>query len=106
MIPLFIIDDSSIKEMLDGNETAVKVLAKFWELKTKHIDLKLHTPFSSLMRGIWLANPDSKIVNLQKLIVNLHVMPFIKDVDFKDEKAVREELIHFANFCDEVGRQK
>ncbi len=54
------------------------------------------TNTSNIFRAIWLANPDSNINQLQKLLSYIRIIP-IGFADFKNEKEVIKETIRIVN---------
>lgn len=93
-----IIDSSVIKNMIEDNntESAVDLLKKFKEIEEEDKKkLWIFTSNASLLRAIFLADPAKfKLQNLQRLISCVTILHSI--ANFKDEKAVIDELIVFA----------
>jgi len=95
-----IVDSSVIKEMIEDNNSqkAVEVLKKLKEMdenpKMKE-KLWIVTPTSSLLRAIYLAEPTKfNIKNLQRIVSCVTCLPSL--ADFRNEKAVMDELVIFA----------
>ena len=99
--PLILIDSSALKSMIEGKETEEKLVKKIKELKDANKPIRIVTPMASLLRAIWLSNPEIKIQNLQKIIGFLDVG--YSSADFKNENAVRDEILKIANI---IGSMK
>jgi hypothetical protein len=94
--PVFIIDDSVMKEMIEGNnkQRAIDMLDNLVKIKN-HKRTIAFTPMSALLAAISISNPKSSIENLQKILNAVIIVPDM--TNFKDEKSVREHLIKLAN---------
>lgn len=105
-----LIDSSVLKDMFEGkNEGKSKdCLNKMKEMKDKGIPLKIFTTQASFLRAIFLANSEVKIKEIQKALSFLVVAPSnpSNPVNFKDEKAVMEEIITFAKVMSHFSKQK
>lgn len=98
--PLFMVDDSVLTSMIEGKKDdkskATKLLFMLSEMKKKKVPYKAITPIASLLRAIWKADSKVKIEHLQNVLEMIEVMPNL--VDYKDEKAVMNDIIKMANF--------
>jgi hypothetical protein len=91
---LFIIDSSALKEFFEGKNSGdelTKKLKKMDELGNKQI---VTTTMSAFFRAVWLCEPEMNINRIQKVLGILSIAPSF--ADFKDENAVRLELMNFA----------
>jgi hypothetical protein len=91
----FLIDMSALKDMFEGKQSGDKLVEKLNEMKYAGRDVKAVTPLASFLRAIYLCNPEVKINAIQKVLNFLDVVP--SQADFKNEEAVRDEIIKFAS---------
>jgi len=70
------------------------LLNKLKQLKDDGKEVIAITPLSSLLRAIWISEPDITINNLQKILSFLKIVPSYSD--FKNEKEVTNEIIEIA----------
>lgn len=98
---LAVIDFSPLVAIMEGNnsEKSVDVLEKF-ENDTEQ--LKLVTTWASFQRATWMAT-GAKIEYVQRLVAILDIFPAYRKIDYKDERAVREDLIRLANAIHQIG---
>lgn len=101
-IPLFIIDSSALKDMFEGKESGDKLLKKFNDMKYKGSPIKAHTPLASFLRAIYLTDPETKISVVQKTLNFLEIG--FSYADFRDEKAVTEEILKIADMASKLGK--
>jgi len=94
--PIFIIDCSALKNIFEGKnkEKSNDLLNKLKEMNDKGIKVTALTTLSSFLRAIFLSDPKVEIGKIQKTLTFLEVAPSF--ADFKNEEAVRDELIKFA----------
>jgi len=93
--PLFIIASDVIRDVLNGKAVNNKLFGKMLELKQNLKPFVAVTTLSSLKRGIYLANKNSTIQNLQVLFEVVEIYPSLSN--YKDEKAVIDETVKLAN---------
>lgn len=105
MIPAFFIDYSALRDMFNGENKgqSAELLKKFKDIHNSGKPMKIVTTKANFLRAIWLANPEVKINNVQKILNFLEIMPFIVETDFKNENKVREETIQVAKLL--AGRK-
>ena len=91
-----LIDSSVLIHMFEGKNEgkAGEVLTQLKTMKDSGMEVKAVTPMSSFLRAIFLADPKVTINDIQKTMVFLEIMPSV--ADFKDEKAVMNEVIRVA----------
>ena len=90
-----LIDCSALKDMFNGEEgnKSKELLKLMKDLNDGGKRLDVFTTSASFQRAIFLSNPDVKIQNIQKVLTFLEVAPSL--ADFKNEKAVTDEIIRF-----------
>jgi len=93
-----IIDSSVLKSMIEGDtekmgQQFTELLKKMNDLENKK-HLEVFTTSSSLFRAIFLSNEKTNINNLQKILSFISIVPSF--ADFKNEEAVRNEIIEVA----------
>lgn len=102
---MFLVDDSVLIQMLEGVKPATetgKVLDKL--TKADPGTYTAMTTSSALLRAI---HESSKIADMSKLKDILETIKIVPtSADFKDEKAVREEMINFAKIVAQIGEGK
>lgn len=93
---LILIDCSALIDMFNGDKKnkADELLKMMKTLNDNGKKLKIFTPTASFLRAVFLADPEKNIQNIQKTLTFLEVMPSF--ADFKNEKAVRDEIIKVA----------
>jgi len=89
-----LIDSSVLQNMFEGKNEGKAgevqdLLKKMKDSGAKEI--KCVTPMSSFLRAIFLANSNVTIKEIQRTLSYLKIMPSF--ADFKDEKAVTNEVI-------------
>jgi predicted CopG family antitoxin len=92
--PAFILDYSSLKNMLEGKKSGSELLEKLIEMKAKGKEIEAFTPLSSFLRAIHLADKNIKIEVLQKVISIITIVPSF--ADFNNEEEVLKEIIIIA----------
>jgi hypothetical protein len=90
----FLIDNSALISIFEGKNKGKELLDKLNDMKYKGRTVKAVTPLASFLRAIYLADPETKISSIQKTLNFLDVVPSF--ADFRDEKAVMEEIIRVA----------
>jgi len=97
----FIIDASSVKLMIEGDEDKKgdELTKKMKEMNDAEMKIRVLVPISHLLRGIWTADPSSNIQNLQK-ILSFADIGYDLHVDFKNEKKVTDELLNLVKAMD------
>jgi len=93
----FLIDSSVLINMFEGKNIgkAGEVLTKLKQMTDSGMEVKTITPMSSFLRAIYLSEPTIQIRDIQKTLSFLEIMPGF--ADFKNEKAVMEEVIRVAH---------
>jgi len=93
---IILIDESVLRQMFAGSNkgNAGEVMMKLKEMYDKGIPIKAMTTLSSFLRAIFLLETNTPINNIQKTLSFLEVAPSFSD--FKNEVAVRDELLEFA----------
>lgn len=104
-IPVFIIDDSVLKDMFEGKNQGKSddLLKKLKKSNDEQKDFGAFTTSSSFFRAIFLSDPELKIVNIQKILSFVTITPSFADP--KDGKAVTKELLILANKISRGPRQ-
>ena len=69
-IPLFIIDESVLVSMMEGDNTkrSIEVLRIISEMKKKKLPFKAVTTFACFLRAIWRTDPKKSITKLQEVM--------------------------------------
>lgn len=95
-----IIDCSVLQKMLENDEHANEVLTRLIEAKENNIPVTALTTIASLQRAIWMA----KTIHSDQLkkLNDILTVAALPGCDFKDEEAVRTQLIQFANYVSEA----
>lgn len=93
----FLIDSSVLINMFEGKNIgkAGEVLTKLKQMADSGMKVKTITPMSSFLRAIYLSEPTTQIRDIQKTLSFLEIMPGF--ADFKNEKAVMEEVIRVSH---------
>lgn len=96
--PVFLIDWSATRDIIEGKKkTSKDILSKMVQMKKEGKPMNFITPLSNLLRAIHVANPETKIKDLQKLIDCVNIDYSL--VDFRDEKAVQSEILRIATIA-------
>lgn len=97
----FLIEASSIKSMIEGDKEnkGDELIKKMKAMNDGGMKLKVIVPISHLLRGIWTADPNSNIQNLQK-ILSFAEIGYDLHTDFKDEKKTTDELLNLMKAMD------
>lgn len=105
MMPVFIIDDSVLKNIFEGKNKGKSndLLKKLKKANDEQKDFGAFTTSSSFFRAIFLSDPESKIVSIQKILSFVTVAPSFADP--KDGKAVTKEFLILANRISRGPRQ-
>ena len=107
-IPVFVIDDSVLVSIIEGDNSekakdVFEIITKMKHQETELRKIKVVTTINSLLRSIWKAKPDVPIKHLQDIIEVFDIAPSKKH-EYKDEKKVKTEIIMLANMmADPVG---
>ncbi len=98
-IPLFIIDESVLVQMIEGDNTqkSIEVLRTISEMKKKVLPFKACTTWVCFLRAIWKAEPKESISKIQEVMETIQIVT-TPEQNYKDEEKVRDDLIKFANF--------
>jgi len=94
-IPNFLIDSSALKDMFESKNKGEELVKKLKEVNDMGGNVYAVTPLASFLRAIWLCEPEIKIAQIQKTLSFLNVI--FSTADFKDDKAVMNEIIEVAN---------
>lgn len=101
-IPNILIDSSALKDMFESKNKGKELVKKLKEVNDRGCEVCARTTLSSFLRAIWLCEPETKITQIQKTLSFLKIIP--STVNFKDEKAVRDEIIEVAHILSGVGK--
>jgi hypothetical protein len=103
VIPIFVIDSSVLENMFndDKSKKSIEVMNKLKEMNDINKGLPALTTSSSFFRAIFMANPDVKIQNIQKVLSFIQICPSF--ADFKNKEAVTKELLLLA---ESITRQR
>lgn len=101
--PVFIIDASVLQEMFEGSDKSKELFHKMLEIKQRDNKFCALTTSPSFLRAIFLCSSDTNINLIQKCLTFLEVCPSLHYVDFKDSKAVMEDLLQFAKMINHDG---
>lgn len=95
-IPVFFIDSSVLQPMFEGknDSNANELTKKLKEMQDGGMKIKCITTKSCFLRAIWLMESNANVQNIQRVLSFLEVMPSFSD--FKNEEAVRNEVLLFA----------
>ena len=96
---LFIVDDTVLKKILEDTTpgtTTGEMLEKLTKLtKANPEKHKAVTTMSSLLRAIHESSENASMSRLKDILDTIDIFP--SEADYKNEKAVREEIIFLAN---------
>ena len=94
----FFIDSSALIDMFNGENkgSSKECLDKMKEMNDRKIPFKVITSKANFLRAIWLANPDAKINDIQKVLSFIEVGPSHPSVDFKKKEDVMNETVKIA----------
>lgn len=97
--PVFVIDASVLKHMIEGNNEnkSKEMLDLITKIKKKGGDIKTVSTASSLLYAIYTANPETKLKDVQKTMKILKVMAMSPFVEFKTEKDAIESVVKLAS---------
>jgi predicted nucleic acid-binding protein len=84
------IDTSVLKEMIEDTPDANKMLKLIKVKKDEDSKLKCITTQSCFLRAIYLADSKKSILNVQKIIGTILIIPSVADYD--DEKEIVQEM--------------
>jgi hypothetical protein len=100
---IFIIDSSVLVNMFNGDESkkSIEVMNKLKNANDLNQGLPALTTSASFFRALFLANPDVKIQNIQKVLSFITICPSFADI--KDKEAVTKELLTFAESVNKNG---
>lgn len=90
------IDSSSLLEMVNGTEgVGDDINVKLKEIKDSRIADRfiVNSTVAQLLRAVFLANPETKIQNLQKILSYIELVPSSNNVDYKSEESCRDEVL-------------
>ncbi len=100
---MVIIDSSALQGMFEGKEDGKKLLEKLNEMGYEQSNnVVAVSPMSSFLRAIYLSDSEVKIGAIQKALNFLQIAPSF--ADFKDEKAVINEILAMANAFGEAKK--
>jgi len=97
------IDASALMEMFNGENKgkSADLLKKLKQLNDEGAEVKVVTSSANFLRAIWLAKPDAKINDIQKVLSFLDVR--FSTADFKNGDAVLNETLEIVKL---MGRKK
>jgi len=98
-IPMFILDASVMQNIIEGKKEGshVKLLEVMNKIKTQTSSgMEFFTTQSAFQRAIWRADSDTPLSFLQYLNDVITIIPNFNNTDFKNENAVRDEVIMVA----------
>lgn len=84
----------SIIEEKDANSK--KMLKRLSYLKVKSERAIVLTTLSSFQNSIWRSDSKAEIKNIKKLLDLVDILPDLRIVDFRNDKAVTDGLVNFA----------
>ena len=93
--PLFLIDNSALKDMFEGKNYGKELADKMITLNIKGV-----VPVASFLRAIYLAEPNTRVSEIQKTMKFLEIG--YEGANYKNEKAVMDEIIEIAK---EIGKK-
>jgi len=95
-IPAFILDHSALKDIFEGKNkgNSNDLLKKMKEMHDGGMKITAITTLAAFLRAIYLSESKVEIGKIQKTLSFLQVVPSF--ADFKNEKAVRDEIIKVA----------
>jgi len=95
---MILIDSSALKSMFDGKDEhgkpSTELSKKLKELKDSGKDILCKIPMSHFLRAIFLADPNTPIKEVQKVLSFSQIIPSF--ADFKDKDACMNEMIEIA----------
>lgn len=109
-IPIFILDDSVLVEMMECKKTSkttelLAVIKKIKNVKDNNLPLKIVIPLASFLSAVWKVDPNVKIGKVQEImgIVDIIITP---EKDYKDKTKVMNDLVSFANKLSTMRKSK
>lgn len=100
---VMLITEEILRDMInnDNSNKAIDILKKLKEIKDSSPNqdrLNSITTQSSFLRAIWMAEPESTMANLQKIIDVCDIIPSFADL--RNEDKVRDEIINLTKYLD------
>ncbi len=92
---IYILDDLVMRNMIEGDVGAEKVLAKLLNNK-----MRVMTTSSALLRAIYLSKPNVIIKNIKNILKITEICG--DNVDFKDHTQVSNKLTEFASQTENI----
>lgn len=93
---LFLIDAHALIDVYEKKSDGGKIGAIMEKARRDGVtDLRFGIPLSSFLHALWKLDPNTPVKNVQDMMDSLDVLPLT--CDWKNEAAVRDEIIAVAN---------
>ncbi len=93
----FVMDASGMQKMLEDKK-AFKFVLEVKKMKDNGLKILVYTTSASLLRAIFLCTEQTDFSKLQKLLSIITEVFHSEKVDFRNENAVRNEIIQLVTF--------